>query len=33
MHIEYWIPADELDEFNKNIVGAIDLIASYESNK
>ncbi len=28
-HQEYWIPADELDEFNRNIVGFIDVIAEY----
>lgn len=27
---EYWIPSDELNEFNKNIIGKIKLI--YESN-
>jgi hypothetical protein len=28
-HVEYWIPAGELDEFNTNIVGAIEVIAMY----
>ena len=28
-HDEYWIPAEHLDEFNRNIVGPIELIASY----
>jgi hypothetical protein len=28
-HAEYWIPAADLDEFNKNIVGAIEVIAEY----
>jgi hypothetical protein len=26
---EYWIPAEELDDFNANIVGHIDVIAEY----
>ena len=29
MHREYWIPAEELAEFNKNIVGVIEVIAEY----
>jgi hypothetical protein len=28
-HLEYWIPAEELDEFNRNIVGPIEVIESY----
>ena len=28
-HQEYWIPADELDEFNANIVGLIEVIAEF----
>jgi hypothetical protein len=28
-HQEYWIPAEELDEFNRNIVGPIEVIASF----
>ena len=28
---EYWIPAEELDEFNENIVGDIRVIAKYPS--
>ncbi len=28
-HEEYWIPAGELPEFNRNIVGTIDVIATY----
>jgi len=27
--LEYWIPAEDLDEFNANIVGAIEVIAVY----
>ncbi len=26
---EYWIPAEELDAFNQNIVGLIEVIAEY----
>jgi len=29
IHLEYWIPADGLDEFNDNIVGRIDVVASF----
>ena len=29
IHQEYWIPAEELPEFNKNIVGKIEVIADY----
>ena len=28
-HQEYWIPAEELEEFNRNIVGEIEVIAEY----
>ena len=28
-HLEYWIPAEELDAFNAAIVGAIEVIAEY----
>jgi hypothetical protein len=28
-HEEYWIPAEDLDEFNRNIVGAIEVIADF----
>jgi hypothetical protein len=28
-HEEYWIPAEELEEFNQNIVGEIEVIAEY----
>lgn len=28
-HQEYWIPAEDLDEFNRNIVGPIEVIASF----
>jgi hypothetical protein len=29
--MEYWIPAEELDEFNAHIVGLIETIAEYRS--
>jgi hypothetical protein len=28
-HQEYWIPADDLGEFNANIVGRIEVIGEY----
>lgn len=28
-HQEYWIPAEELEELNRNIVGEIEIIAEY----
>ena len=31
MHQEYWIPAEELAEFNQNIVGVIEVIAEFRS--
>jgi hypothetical protein len=27
--LEYWIPADDLAEFNANIVGTIEVVAEY----
>jgi hypothetical protein len=29
MHQEYWIPAEALDMFNRNIVGKIEVAAEY----
>lgn len=29
VHQELWVPAEELDEFNRNIVGEIQVIASF----
>ncbi len=29
IHKEYWIPADDLAEFNRNIVGLIEVIAEF----
>ena len=28
-HQEYWIPAEEIDEFNQNIVGPIEIVGEY----
>ncbi len=28
-HEEYWIPAEDLEEFNKNLVGKIEMIAEF----
>jgi hypothetical protein len=29
LHTEYWIPADELEQFNDAIIGTIDVVAEY----
>ena len=29
VHKELWIPAEDLDEMNQNIVGLIEVIAEY----
>jgi hypothetical protein len=29
MHTELWVPADELSDFNRNIVGPIEVIAEF----
>jgi hypothetical protein len=29
IHAELWVPADELPEFNRNIVGLIEIIAEF----
>lgn len=31
IHQEYWIPAEELAEFNRNIVGRIEVVAELRS--
>jgi hypothetical protein len=31
LHTEYWIPAEDLAECNRNIVGLIEVIASFET--
>jgi hypothetical protein len=28
-HLEYWVPATELDEFNRQIVGPIEVVTEY----
>jgi hypothetical protein len=28
-HLEYWIPAEDLEDFHRNLVGPIEVIASY----
>jgi len=30
-HLEYWIPAEELADFNENIVGLIEIISEFFS--
>lgn len=30
IHAEWWIPADDLDELNRNIVGLIEVIGEYK---
>ena len=29
IHQEYWIPAGDLDEFNRNVVGTIEVISTF----
>lgn len=29
IHQEYWIPADQLDEFNRHIVGLIEVVGEF----
>ena len=29
VHQEYWIPAEDLDEFNRNLIGSIEIVASF----
>lgn len=31
VHQEYWIPAEDLEEFNQNIVGPIEVVAEYRN--
>lgn len=31
IHAEYWIPAEDLPEFNRNIVGKIEIIAEFHA--
>jgi hypothetical protein len=30
-HQELWVPAEELDEFNRNIVGPIEVVGEFEA--
>jgi hypothetical protein len=30
VHTEHWIPAEDLAELNRNLVGTIEVIASFE---
>ena len=32
LHTELWVPAEELAEFNRNIVGPIEVVGEYHSN-
>jgi hypothetical protein len=32
IHQEYWIPAEDLAEFNRNIIGKIEVIAEFRNN-
>lgn len=29
IHVEYWIPAEKMDEFNQNIMGLIEVISQF----
>jgi len=33
LHMEYWIPSEELEEFNRNIVGEINVIAEFRGDE
>ena len=30
VHREYWIPAEDLEEFNRNLIGSIEIVASFK---
>ncbi|GHU56350.1 hypothetical protein AGMMS49975_19480 [Clostridia bacterium] len=32
VHQEYWIPSDELENFNRHIVGKIEVLEQYKQN-
>ena len=32
-HQEYWIPAEDLEELNRNIIGKIEVIAEYRADE
>jgi len=29
VHQEYWIPAEDLDEFNRNLIGSIEIVSTF----
>lgn len=31
MHEEYWIPASDIDDFNRHIIGVIEVIAEFKN--
>jgi len=31
LHLEYWIPAENLHEFNQNIVGKIEVVSEFHA--
>lgn len=31
LHRELWVPAEELEEFNRHIIGAIEVVAEYRN--
>jgi hypothetical protein len=33
IHKELWIPAEELEELNQNIIGKIEVIAEFHKNE
>jgi hypothetical protein len=33
IHQKYWIPAEELSEFNANIIGKIEVVAEFRAEK
>jgi hypothetical protein len=33
IHQEYWVPADELDQFNEHIEGVIEVIAHFRGER
>jgi hypothetical protein len=30
IHQEYWVPAEDLEEFNRNLIGVIEIAASFK---
>jgi hypothetical protein len=29
VHQEYWIPAEDLEEFNRNLIGSVEIVSSF----